>query len=142
MKKQYDVMKYSHHRVKEAYETLKSQVEHLHEREKNANKLQSYHTSSYILERIFNITPDDNDSDKNKKGIGSEYHQVPPPFEKNYTFNYDEKVAKEINIVDQFTENIDATDTKSDVGESEVVNKVVKSVLKDENDSTKTEISK
>ncbi|MFS7905817.1 hypothetical protein Hanom_Chr01g00052141 [Helianthus anomalus] len=42
--------------------------------EKDNNKLHSYHASSYILERIFNIKPDDNDSETNKKGIGSEYH--------------------------------------------------------------------
>ncbi|XP_021990848.1 uncharacterized protein LOC110887577 [Helianthus annuus] len=50
--------------------------------EQDNNKLHRYHASSYVLERIFNIKPDDNDSEKNKKGIGSEYHQVPPPFEK------------------------------------------------------------
>ncbi|MFS7888887.1 hypothetical protein Hanom_Chr00s000002g01600331 [Helianthus anomalus] len=51
----------------------------LAEKEKKNNKLQSYHASSYIFERVFNITPDDYDSEKNKKGIGSQYHQVPPP---------------------------------------------------------------
>ncbi|MFS7969420.1 hypothetical protein Hanom_Chr09g00808991 [Helianthus anomalus] len=40
----------------------------LAEKEKKNIKLQSYHASSYILERIFNITQDDNDSEKNKKG--------------------------------------------------------------------------
>ncbi|MFS8024508.1 hypothetical protein Hanom_Chr16g01464081 [Helianthus anomalus] len=45
-------------------------------------------------------------------------------------------------MVDQLPEIIDVTYTKSDVGELEVANKVVESVLKDENDSTKTEISK
>ncbi|MFS7911440.1 hypothetical protein Hanom_Chr02g00118111 [Helianthus anomalus] len=78
------------------------------------------------------------------KGIGSEYHQVPPPLEKKYTFYDDEKVAKAINMVDQFPENIDVTYTKSDVGESEVVNKVVESVLEEENqnNSTKNDVSK
>ncbi|MFS7978797.1 hypothetical protein Hanom_Chr10g00919661 [Helianthus anomalus] len=99
-------MKFSHHNVKEAYETLKGQTQHLQDRlsiciettklveakyegkqrvlnkyidevaelkrdsaekEKKINKLQSYHASSYILERIFNIIPDDNGSEKNKK---------------------------------------------------------------------------
>ncbi|MFS7946068.1 hypothetical protein Hanom_Chr06g00531681 [Helianthus anomalus] len=123
LQKEYDGMKYSHHRVKEEYDNLKSEVKRLEEKgfklvlnnyidqvavlkqelaekEKKNNKLQSYHASSYILERIFNITPDDNDSEKNKKGIGSEYHQVPPPLEKSYTFYDDEKVAKAISMVD------------------------------------------
>ncbi|MFS7954105.1 hypothetical protein Hanom_Chr07g00626421 [Helianthus anomalus] len=89
LQKEYDVMKYSHHRVKEAYDTLKSQVKRLEGKvlrysettkfleakykgkqlvlnqyidevaelkqklaEKENNKLQSYHASSYILERI------------------------------------------------------------------------------------------
>ncbi|MFS7919799.1 hypothetical protein Hanom_Chr03g00216901 [Helianthus anomalus] len=45
----------------------------LAEKERKNNKLQSYHASSYILERIFNIKPDENDpgKEKNKKGIGS-----------------------------------------------------------------------
>ncbi|KAJ0450732.1 hypothetical protein HanHA300_Chr15g0559561 [Helianthus annuus] len=114
----------------------------LAEKEKKINKLQSYHASSHILERIFNIKPHDNGCEKNKKGIGSEYLQIPPPLENNYTSYDDEKVTKVINMVDQLPENIDVTYTKSDVGESKVVNKVVESVLKDENDSTKTEISK
>ncbi|XP_022032799.1 gelsolin-related protein of 125 kDa-like [Helianthus annuus] len=42
--------------------------------EQDNNNLHSYHTSSYVLERIFNIKPDDKDSERNKKGIGSEYH--------------------------------------------------------------------
>ncbi|XP_022042023.1 interaptin-like [Helianthus annuus] len=67
----------------------------LAEKEKLVNKLQSYHASSYILERIFNITPDGKDSEKNKKGIGSEYHQVPPSLEDNYTFYDGEKVEKQ-----------------------------------------------
>ncbi|MFS7946968.1 hypothetical protein Hanom_Chr06g00542531 [Helianthus anomalus] len=48
----------------------------LAEKEKKNNKLKNYHASSYILESIFNITQDKNDSEKknNKKGIGSEYH--------------------------------------------------------------------
>ncbi|MFS8021614.1 hypothetical protein Hanom_Chr16g01429501 [Helianthus anomalus] len=103
-------MKLSYHTVKEAFETLKSQEKVLNqyidelaevkrelaEKEKKVNKLQSYHASSYILERIFNITLDDHDFDKNKKGIGSEYHQVPPPLENNYTFYDDEKVEKAV----------------------------------------------
>ncbi|MFS7963447.1 hypothetical protein Hanom_Chr08g00738191 [Helianthus anomalus] len=50
----------------------------LAKKEKKVNKIQSYHASSYILilERIFNVTPDDYDSEKNS---GSEFHQVPPP---------------------------------------------------------------
>ncbi|MFS7995411.1 hypothetical protein Hanom_Chr12g01117611 [Helianthus anomalus] len=59
------------------------------ELEQENNKLHSYHASSYILECIFNIKSDDNDSEKNKKGIGSEYHQIPPPFEKKFTL-YDD----------------------------------------------------
>ncbi|MFS7912487.1 hypothetical protein Hanom_Chr02g00130521 [Helianthus anomalus] len=110
------------------------------EKEKKFNKLQSYHVSSYILEHIFNITPNDHDSEKNKKGTGSEFHQVPPPLENNYTFYDDEKVAKTINIVDQLPDNIDVTYSKSDdIGDSEVVCKVVESLLKD--DSTKTDKS-
>ncbi|KAF5759446.1 putative transcription factor interactor and regulator CCHC(Zn) family [Helianthus annuus] len=86
----------------------------LAEKEKVVTKLQSYHNSSYILERIFNITPDDKDTDKNRKGIGSEFHQVPPPLRNNYTFYDEEKVAKGLNIVDQLPESIDVTYTKSD----------------------------
>ncbi|MFS7945878.1 hypothetical protein Hanom_Chr06g00529291 [Helianthus anomalus] len=119
-----------------------AKVKHeLAEKEKKVNKLQSYHASSYILERIFNVTTDDHDSEKNKKGIGSEYHQVPPPLENNYTFYDDKKVVKAINIVDQFPDNIDVIYSKSDdITDSEVVGKVVESVLKA--DSTKTDQSK
>ncbi|MFS7977249.1 hypothetical protein Hanom_Chr10g00901831 [Helianthus anomalus] len=113
----------------------------LAEKEKKINKLQSYHASSYILECILYITPNDNDSEKNKKGIGSEYHQVPPPLENNYTFCDDEKVVKGINTVNQLLDNIDVTYSKYDeVGDSEVVSKVVESVL--EEDSTKNDSSK
>ncbi|KAJ0694889.1 hypothetical protein HanPI659440_Chr15g0613961 [Helianthus annuus] len=95
-------------------------------------KLQSYHSSSYILERIFNITPDDKDSEKNKKGIGSEY-QVPPPLRGNYMFCDEERVAKGLNMVDQLPENLDVTYTKSDdADDSEVVSKVVENVLRDD----------
>ncbi|MFS7978523.1 hypothetical protein Hanom_Chr10g00916481 [Helianthus anomalus] len=61
---------------------------------KKNRKLQSYHASSYILERIFNISQDENDfENKNiKKCIGSEYHQVPPLMEGNYTFYDGENV--------------------------------------------------
>ncbi|KAJ0442504.1 hypothetical protein HanOQP8_Chr16g0614261 [Helianthus annuus] len=105
--------------------------------EQDNNKLHSYHASSYVLERIFNIKPDDKDSERNKKGIGSEYHQVPPPFEKKFTFYDDKKVEKAFNMVDQLLENIDVTYSKSDdTGDSEVVGKVVESLLKD--DSSKT----
>ncbi|MFS7911455.1 hypothetical protein Hanom_Chr02g00118271 [Helianthus anomalus] len=47
-------------------------------------------------------------------------------------------------MVDQLPENIEVTYTKSDVGESEVVSKVVKSILKEENkkNSTKNDVSK
>ncbi|KAJ0618477.1 putative transcription factor interactor and regulator CCHC(Zn) family [Helianthus annuus] len=113
----------------------------LADKEKLVNKLQSYHSSSYILERIFNITPDEKESEKNKKGIGSEYHQVPPPLENNYTFYDGEKVEKVINMVDQLPDNIDVTYTKSDdISDSEVVGKVVESVFKEESvDTGKTE---
>ncbi|MFS8022487.1 hypothetical protein Hanom_Chr16g01440001 [Helianthus anomalus] len=93
------------------------------ELEQENNKFHSYHASSYILECMFNIKPDNNDSEKNKKDIGSEYHQVPPPFEKKFTFYDDEKVAKAFDMVDQLPDNID----------------VVESVLKE--DSTKTDKS-
>ena len=112
----------------------------LAEKEKIVTKLQSYHNSSYILERIFNITPDDKDTDKNKKGIGSEFHQVPPPLRNNYTFYDEEKVAKGLNIADQLPESIDVTYSKSDdANDSEVVSKVVDSVLKDESTKGKSE---
>ncbi|MFS7934998.1 hypothetical protein Hanom_Chr05g00398231 [Helianthus anomalus] len=98
--------------------------------EQENNKLHSYHASSYILERNFNIKPDDNDSEKNKKEIGSEYHQVPPPFEKKFTFYDDEKVAKAFNMVDQLTDNFDVNYSKSDdIDDSQVVGKVVESIL-------------
>ncbi|MFS7920503.1 hypothetical protein Hanom_Chr03g00225651 [Helianthus anomalus] len=119
-----------------------------------------------------------------KKGTWSEYHQVPPPMEENYTFydsekelatdthllprgirfeswgeqstikgsarqgyllpglglsggglggvipsavrgtvHYPPKVKKAINMVDQLSQNIDVTYTKSDVGVSELVKK-------------------
>ncbi|KAJ0929621.1 putative transcription factor interactor and regulator CCHC(Zn) family [Helianthus annuus] len=113
----------------------------LADKEKLVNKLQSYHSSSYILERIFNITPDEKASEKNKKGIGSEYHQVPPPLENNYTFYDGEKVEKVINMVDQLPDNIDVTYTKSDdISDLEVVGKVVESIFKEESvDTGKTE---
>ncbi|MFS7919099.1 hypothetical protein Hanom_Chr03g00208901 [Helianthus anomalus] len=90
----------------------------LAEKEKVVNKLQSYHASSYILERIFNVTPNDKDSKKNKKGIGPGYHQVPPPLEDNYTFYDGEKVEKAINMVDQLPDNIDES-TRIDKSESQ-----------------------
>ncbi|XP_021984993.1 uncharacterized protein LOC110880862 [Helianthus annuus] len=71
------------------------------ELEQDNNKLHSYHASSYVLERIFNIKLDDKDSERNTKGIGSEYNQVPPLFEKNFTFYDDEKLEKAFNMVDQ-----------------------------------------
>ncbi|KAJ0734585.1 putative transcription factor interactor and regulator CCHC(Zn) family [Helianthus annuus] len=112
----------------------------LAEKEKVVTKLQSYHNSSYILERIFNITPDDKDTDSCKKGIGSEFHQVPPPLRNNYTFYDEEKVAKGLNIADQLPESIDVTYSKSDdANDSEVVSKVVESVLKDESTKGKSE---
>ncbi|KAJ0809384.1 putative transcription factor interactor and regulator CCHC(Zn) family [Helianthus annuus] len=104
----------------------------LADKEKLVNKLQSYHSSSYILERIFNITPDEKESE-NKKGIGSEYHQVPPPLENNYTFYDGEQVEKVINMVDQLPDNIDVIYTKpDDLHDSGVVSKVVESVFKEE----------
>ncbi|KAJ0652898.1 putative transcription factor interactor and regulator CCHC(Zn) family [Helianthus annuus] len=112
----------------------------LAEKEKIVTKLQSYHNSSYILERIFNITPDNKDTDNCKKGIGSEFHQVPPPLRNNYTFYDEEKVAKGLNITEQLPESIDVTYTKSDdADDSEVVSKVVDSVLKDESAKGKSE---
>ncbi|MFS8002343.1 hypothetical protein Hanom_Chr13g01200981 [Helianthus anomalus] len=93
-----------------------------------------------FLNVFSNIKLDDNDSKKNNKGIGSEYHQVPPPFEKKFTFYDDEKVEKAFNMVDKMLENIKITYSKSDdTGDSEVVGKVVESVWKD--DSTKTDNS-
>ncbi|MFS7934511.1 hypothetical protein Hanom_Chr05g00392411 [Helianthus anomalus] len=108
--------------------------------EQDNNKLHSYYASSYVLERIFSLKPNDKDSERNKKGIGSEYHQVPPPFEKKFTF-YDEwKVEKAFNMVDQFPDNIYISYSKSDdTANSDVVGKVVESVLKD--DSTKSGMS-
>ncbi|MFS7954037.1 hypothetical protein Hanom_Chr07g00625621 [Helianthus anomalus] len=51
-------------------------------------------------------------------------------------------VAKAFDMVDQLLKNIDVTYSKSDdVGDSEVVSKVVESVLKEENDSTKNDES-
>ncbi|KAJ0484297.1 putative transcription factor interactor and regulator CCHC(Zn) family [Helianthus annuus] len=113
----------------------------LADKEKLVNKLQSYHSSSYILERIFNITPDEKVSEKNKKGKGSEYHRVPPPLENNYTFYDGEKVEKVINMVDQLPDNIDVIYTKSDdISDSEVVGKVVESVFQEKSgDTGKTE---
>ncbi|KAJ0604142.1 putative transcription factor interactor and regulator CCHC(Zn) family [Helianthus annuus] len=108
----------------------------LAEKEKIVTKLQSYHDSSYILERIFNITPDNKDTNVCKKGIGSEYHQVPPPLRDNYTFYDEEKVAKGLNIAEQLPDSIDVTYTKSDdADDSEVVSKVVDSVLKGKSES-------
>ncbi|KAJ0456093.1 putative transcription factor interactor and regulator CCHC(Zn) family [Helianthus annuus] len=112
----------------------------LAEKEKIVTKLQSYHNSSYILEQIFNITPDDKDTNNCKKGIDSEFHQVPPPLRDNYTFYDEEKVAKGLNIADQLPESIDVIYTKSDdANDSEVVSKVVDSVLKDESTKGKSE---
>ncbi|MFS7911808.1 hypothetical protein Hanom_Chr02g00122421 [Helianthus anomalus] len=151
LQKEYDEMKFSRNNVKEAYETLKSQVKsmdgrlskclettklveakykgkqlvlnqyidkvaelkrELAEKEMTVNKLQSYHASSYILERTFNITPDEKILKRTKR------------------------VAKAMNMVDQLPDNIDATYSKSDdLGDSEVLGKVVESVL-NENDST------
>ncbi|KAJ0902935.1 putative transcription factor interactor and regulator CCHC(Zn) family [Helianthus annuus] len=103
--------------------------------EQDNNKLKSYHASSYVLERIFNIKPGGDDSEKNKKGIGSEFHQVPPP--EKFAFYDDEKVEKAFNMVDQLPDNIDVTYTKSDdSNDSEVVGKVVESVLKEESVET------
>ncbi|KAJ0508376.1 putative transcription factor interactor and regulator CCHC(Zn) family [Helianthus annuus] len=107
---------------------LKRQIADL---EQDNNKLKSYHASSYVLERIFNIKPDGKDSEQNKKGIGSEFHQVPPP--EKFVFYDEEKVEKAFNLVDQLPDNIDITYSKSDYSsDSEVVGKVVESVLKEE----------
>ncbi|MFS8018269.1 hypothetical protein Hanom_Chr15g01390101 [Helianthus anomalus] len=76
---------------------------------------------------------------RTKKGIGS-YHHVPPPLEDNYTFYDGKKVEKAINMVDHLPDNINVTYTKSDdLGDSEVVGKVVERVLSEE--STKTDKS-
>ncbi|MFS7961594.1 hypothetical protein Hanom_Chr08g00716941 [Helianthus anomalus] len=112
--------------IKEVVE-LKRKMANL---EQDNNKFHSYHASSYVLERIFNLKPEDKDPKKNNKGIGSEYHQVPPPFEENFTFYDDEKVEKAFNMVDQLPDNIDVTYSKSvDTSDSELVGKVVGSVL-------------
>ncbi|KAJ0441840.1 putative transcription factor interactor and regulator CCHC(Zn) family [Helianthus annuus] len=107
---------------------LKRQIADL---EQDNNKLKSYHVSSYVLERIFNIKLGDGKSEQNKKGIGSEFHQVPPP--EKFAFYDEEKVEKAFNIIDQLPDNIDITYSKSDDShDSEVVGKVVESVLKEE----------
>ncbi|KAJ0501304.1 hypothetical protein HanHA300_Chr11g0399291 [Helianthus annuus] len=99
--------------------------------EQDNNKLKSYHASSYVFGRIFNIKPGDGDSEKNKKGIGFEFHQVPPP--EKFAFYDDEKIEKAFNMVDQLPDNIDVTYFKSDdSNDAEVVGKVVESVLKEE----------
>ncbi|KAJ0864168.1 putative transcription factor interactor and regulator CCHC(Zn) family [Helianthus annuus] len=132
LKRQYSIK----HQVVNSYiedvAKLKRQIADL---EQDNNKLHSYHASSYVLERIFNIKPGDDDSEKNKKGIGSEYHQVPPP--EKFAFYDDEKVEKAFNMVDQLPDNIDVTYSKSDdSSDSEVVGKVVESVLKEESVDT------
>ncbi|KAM0057614.1 putative transcription factor interactor and regulator CCHC(Zn) family [Helianthus debilis subsp. tardiflorus] len=107
---------------------LKQQIVDL---EQENNKLKSYHVSSYVLERIFNIKPGEGESEQNKKGIGSEFHQVPPP--EKFAFYDEEKVEKAFNMVDQLPDNIDITYSKSDdFHDSEVVGKVVESVLNEE----------
>ncbi|XP_022023988.1 cyclic nucleotide-gated cation channel beta-1-like [Helianthus annuus] len=86
------------------------------------------------------VPENDKDSERNKIGIVSEYHQVPPPFEKKFTFYDDDKVEKAFNMVDQLLDNIDVSYSKSDdTGDSEVVGKVVEHVLQD--NSTKTDKS-
>ncbi|MFS7935805.1 hypothetical protein Hanom_Chr05g00407861 [Helianthus anomalus] len=94
--------------------------------------------SSYVQEHIFNITPNGKESEKNKKGIRLEYHQVPPPLEDNYTFYDCKNVEKVINMVEQLLDNIDVTYTKfDDLGD--LVGKVVESILLEE--YTKTDKS-
>ncbi|KAF5809845.1 putative transcription factor interactor and regulator CCHC(Zn) family [Helianthus annuus] len=96
--------------------------------EQDNNKLKSYHVPSYVLERIFNIKPGDGESEQ-------EFHQVPPP--EKFTFYDEEKVEKAFNMVDQLPDNIDITYSKSDDShDSEVVGKVVESVLKEESVDT------
>ncbi|KAJ0939837.1 putative transcription factor interactor and regulator CCHC(Zn) family [Helianthus annuus] len=144
MKKEYDSIKLAYHITKD---TIKQQVVNSHiedvaklkrqiaDLEQDNNKLHNYHASSYVLERIFNIKPCDDDSEKNKKGIGSEFHQVPPP--EKFAFYDDEKVEKAFNMVDQLPDNIDVTYSKSDdSSDLEVVGKVVESVLKEESVET------
>ncbi|KAF5778302.1 putative transcription factor interactor and regulator CCHC(Zn) family [Helianthus annuus] len=127
-KRQYEIKQQVVNSYIEDVAKLKHQIADL---EQDNNKLKSYHASSYVLERIFNIKPDGKDSEQNKKGIGSEFHQVPPP--KKFAFYDDEKVEKAFNMVDQLPDNIDVTYSKSDdSGDSEVVGKVVESVLKEE----------
>ncbi|XP_035841293.1 golgin subfamily A member 6-like protein 6 [Helianthus annuus] len=87
LKRQYSVKQQVVNSYIEDVAKLKRQIADF---EQDNNKLHSYRASSYVLERIFNIKPGDDDSEKNKKGIGSEYHQVPPP--KKLAFYDDEKV--------------------------------------------------
>ncbi|KAJ0494112.1 hypothetical protein HanIR_Chr12g0593701 [Helianthus annuus] len=128
LKRQYSIKQQVVNSYIEDVAKLKRQIADL---EQDNNKLHSYHASSYVLERIFNLKPGDDDSEKNKKGIGSEFHQVPPP--EKFAFYDDEKVEKAFNMVDQLPDNIDVTYSKSDdSSDSEVVGKVVESVLKEE----------
>ncbi|XP_021991282.1 myb-like protein X [Helianthus annuus] len=95
LKRQYEIKQQVVNSYIEEVAELKRKITDL---EQDNNKLHSYHDLSYVLERIFNIKPDVNDSEKNKKGIGSKYHQVPPPFEEKITFYDDEKVEKAFNM--------------------------------------------
>ncbi|XP_035834149.1 centlein-like [Helianthus annuus] len=108
LKRQYEIKQQVVNSYIEDVAKLKRKIADL---EQDNNKLHSYHASSYVLERIFNIKPDDNDFEQNKKGIGSEYHLVPPPFEEKFTFYDDEKVEKSFNMVNQFPDNIDKIDS-------------------------------
>ncbi|KAJ0857218.1 hypothetical protein HanRHA438_Chr13g0587461 [Helianthus annuus] len=132
LKRQYEIKQQVVNSYIEDVAKLKREIADL---EQDNNKLKSYHASLYVLERIFNIKPGDDDSEKNKKGIGSKYHQVPPP--EKFAFYDEEKVEKAFNMVDQLPDNIDVTYSKSDdSNDSEVVGKVVESVLKEESVDT------
>ena len=132
LKRQYDIKQQVVNSYIEDVAKLKHKIADL---EQDNNKLHSYHASSYVIEWIFNTKPDGKDSEKNKKGIGSEFHQVPPP--EKFAFYDDEKVEKAFNMVDQLIDNIDVTYSKSDdSSDSEVVGKVVESVLKEESVKT------
>ncbi|MFS7979220.1 hypothetical protein Hanom_Chr10g00924841 [Helianthus anomalus] len=106
----------------------------------------SYTSSSYILERIFQVlerifqVPAEKNESENKvveKGKGSGYHQVPPPMMGKYCQRKFEEVEKALNIklksvsneVYQLPADINVTYTKSDVSESELVNDVVEKVF-------------
>ncbi|KAJ0623113.1 hypothetical protein HanIR_Chr01g0028201 [Helianthus annuus] len=113
----------------------------------------SYLSSSYILDCIFQVTTEENESEntvvRTDKKVG--YHQVPPSMMENYCHRKFERVEKALNIklksvsneVNQLPDDINVTYTKSDVCESASVNDVVEKVFDGEkqNDFTKNENS-